>query len=94
MGKKVNLAGIIDYTAYACQQPRSVTNSACQVMLEHIAEHLSRGNTVQLHGFGSLKSVDVNNGKAVQFKPSQKILEHAVSDDPDWPFSQWRKVDG
>lgn len=89
--KKVNLTEIIDYTAHACQQPRPVTNSACQVMLEHIGEHLSRGNTVQIQGFGSLAVTENANGNVVHFKPSKKILEHEVPDDPNWPFGQWTK---
>ncbi len=85
MTKRVNLTEIIDYTALACQQPRPVTNSACQVMLEHISEHLSRGNTVSLHGFGTFKAVD----GAVQFTPSKKIMERETPDDLGWPFSPW-----
>lgn len=86
--KRINLTEIIDYTALVCQQPRPVTNSACQVMLEHIGEHLSRGNTVQLHGFGSLEVVE----GSVLFKPSKKILEHETPDDPGWPFSPWENA--
>ncbi len=85
MAKKTNLTEIIDYTAMACQQPRPVTNSACQVMLEHISEHLSRGNSVRLHGFGTFKAV---NG-VVQFTPSKKIMERETPDDPGWPLSGW-----
>lgn len=82
MSKVTSLSAIIDYTALACQQPRPVTNSACQVMLEHISEHLSRGNTVCLHGFGSFKAVD----GAVQFTPSKKMLERETPDNPGWPY--------
>lgn len=85
-----NITKIIDYTAVACQQPRPVTNSACQVMLEHIAEHLSRGTSVQIRGFGTFK----NDAGAVSFVPSKNLLNHQTPDDPGWPFSQWQKAGG
>ena len=94
MAKTINMTGIIDYTAYACHQPRPVTNSACQVMLAHIAEHLSRGHIVQLSGFGRFSAVMDEGVQKVQFKPSTKLLTPPTSDDPaqddpDWPFSDW-----
>jgi len=93
--KTVNLSEIIDYTAYACRQPRPITNSACQVMLEHIAEHLTKGHTVTLMGFGRLVVVvDDAGGKSVQFKSSKKLLTYKTSDDPQWPFSGWTLGDG
>jgi len=99
MSKTVNMTDIVDYTAYVCRQPRPVTHSACQVMLAHIAEHLSRGHSVQLSGFGRFTAVKSKNGQTVQFKPSKKLLSHTASedptqddpaqDDPNWPFSDW-----
>ena len=92
--KVVNLTDIIDYTAYACRQPRPVTNSACQVMLEHIAEHLTKGHTVQLNGFGSLVVVTEAGKKFVEFKSSKKLLTHKTPNDPQWPFSGWTSGGG
>jgi len=92
--KTVNLTEIIDYTAYACRQPRPITNSACQVMLEHIAEHLTKDHAVQLNGFGRLEVVEMAGVKTVRFKPSKKLLEHKTPDDPQWPFSGWTSGGG